>query len=391
MAHELKLPKRGKKPIQVSLDVYILFATFCLAGIGLIMVASSSMGIAEKRLGDPFYYFWQQLFCILLGLMAGVGSGLLSLASWRRLSQPLLIFGVILLGLVLIPGVGRSVNGSTRWLNLGPFSFQVSEAAKFAFIVYLANYMVRHGEELRRHWRGVVKPLCIMGVLTLLLLLEPDFGAAVVLMSTAMAMLFLGGVPLSLFITLMALALGAFGILAVSAPYRLMRLTSFLDPWADQFDTGYQLTQALIAFGRGEWFGVGLGAGVQKLFYLPEAHTDFLFAILAEELGLVGALTVLSLFALFVYRGLKIGLRAHRQDNYFGAYLAYGITLWIGMQALINIGVNAGVLPTKGLTLPFMSYGRSSIIVIMAAVGLLLRVDFETRRLETPIQKRVRP
>ena len=288
-----------------------------------------------------------------------------------------------------MPGVGRAVNGSVRWLNLGPISFQVSEVAKFAVIIYLSGYMVRHADALRHEVLGFLRPVMLLGLVGALLLKEPDFGAAVVLLSTAMAMMFLAGVPLSQFIGLLMVFACATAILAVSAPYRLERLTSFLDPWADQFDSGYQLTQALIAFGRGEWFGVGLGASVQKLFYLPEAHTDFLFAVLAEELGLIGGLAVLVLYVLLVWRGMRIGFCAHRQGDLFGGYTAYGLTLWIGIQALINVGVNAGVLPTKGLTLPLMSYGGSSIVIVCMAIGVLLRIDFETRRAELPSQRGV--
>jgi len=281
---------------------------------------------------------------------------------------------------VLVPGVGRNVNGATRWLPLGFVNLQVSELAKLAVVVYAAGYLVRRGEEVRSTIQGFVKPLGVMLLFALLLLLEPDFGAVVVIGATLMGMLFLAGVRLWLFGLLLVAAAGALALLAITSPYRMERLTTFMNPWADPFDSGFQLTQALIAFGRGEWLGVGLGGSVQKLFYLPEAHTDFLFAVLAEELGLLGAVGVIALFAYVVWRGFAIGQVAARAGRHFAAYLSYGIALWIGMQAFINLGVNMGVLPTKGLTLPLMSYGGSSMLVSCIAVALLLRVDRETRQ-----------
>ena len=293
--------------------------------------------------------------------------------------EPLLVLGAALLVMVLIPGVGRQVNGSTRWLPFGIFNLQASELVKLFVIVYLAGYLVRRGDEVRNSIKGFLKPLAILALLSLLLLMEPDFGSTAVMFATALGMMFLGGVRLWEFFALLGVVVAAMAGLALSSPYRLERLTTFLNPWADPFDSGFQLTQALIAFGRGEWFGVGLGSGIQKLFYLPEAHTDFVFAVIAEELGMVGAMTVLLLFACVIWRAFLIARRAERLDKPFAAYIAYGIGLWIGIQSFINLGVNMGVLPTKGLTLPLMSYGGSSIIAMCMAIALLLRVDIELR------------
>jgi cell division protein FtsW len=271
------------------------------------------------------------------------------------------------------------VNGSVRWINTGLFNLQVSEPAKLMILVYLASYLARHGDEVRTQLSGFIKPLVILALAAVLLLLEPDFGATVVLMATAMGMIFVAGVRLWQFSGMLGLAGLSLGGLAVSSPYRMERLTTFLNPWADPFDSGFQLTQSLIAIGRGEWFGVGLGASIQKLFYLPEAHTDFVFAVLAEELGLFGVFTVIALYVLVVWRAFVIAARAEKGGNAFAALLAWGIGIWFGLQAFINMGVNMGLLPTKGLTLPLMSYGGSSMVVMCAAVALLLRVDFETR------------
>ena len=286
---------------------------------------------------------------------------------------------LLLLVLVLIPGIGRTVNGSRRWLALGPVGIQVSELAKMTMIFYLAGYLVRQKESVSQSILGFIRPMMVLGVVAVLLLLEPDFGATVVIACTVMAMLFLTGVKLRYYLGLMLGVGVSLAFLAVSSPYRVARLTAFLNPWADQFNSGYQLTQSLIAFGRGGWSGVGLGDGVQKLFYLPESHTDFLFAVLAEELGLLGILLVLALYSILVIRGLIIGLNANLQERLFASYTAYGITFWLGLQAAINMGVNAGLLPTKGLTLPLMSYGGASIVVNCMVIALLLRIDHENR------------
>ena len=360
-------------------DMTLILTALTLLGLGVVMVGSASISIADRQMGEPLYYLIRQVIYVGLGLGLAYVALRIPLHVWERSGPILLIGGVLLLLLVLVPGFGRNVNGSTRWLVIGPISLQVSEMVKLALIIYLGGYLLRHGEAVRTTVSGFLRPLSVVGLLGLLCLMEPDFGAAVVLTATAMGMLFLGGVRLWLFGLLMIPAFTLAAFLAISSPYRLERLTAFMNPWADPFNSGFQLTQALIAFGRGEWFGVGLGGSIQKLFYLPEAHTDFLFAVLAEELGLVGGVTVILLFALLVWRAFAIGRRAAQAGMVFGSHVAYGIGLWLGFQTFINLGVNMGVLPTKGLTLPLMSYGGSSILATCLAVALLLRVDLEIR------------
>lgn len=360
-------------------DPILLSCMATLLLLGLVMVTSASMGIAEQRLGQTFYYAFHHAAFLGLGALVAVIVSQIPMHLWQRFSGALVILTLVLLVLVLIPGIGRTVNGSSRWINLGFMGFQVSELAKIFTIVFLARYIVRHEQALTTQWFGFIKPLGILGLFAVLLLLEPDFGATVVIMSTGLGMLFLAGVPLKYFVVLVSLIIASFGGLMISAPYRIKRLTAFLDPWAYQYDSGYQLTQALIAFGRGEWLGVGLGSSVQKLFYLPEAYTDFVFAVLAEELGLLGAVSVITLFAILIYRGIKIGLLAERRDDKFSAFISYGISFWLGLQAIINMGVNTGLLPTKGLTLPFLSYGGSSLLMVCFALGLLFRIDKDNR------------
>ena len=360
-------------------DTWLLGAVVALLALGLVMVASASVSLADRQFGQPFHYSIRQFLFVGAGLAAAAAVMRTRLLYWEKGGVVLLIIGIALLVTVLIPGVGRQVNGSTRWLHFGIFNLQASELVKLFVIVYLAGYLVRRGEEVRNSIKGFLKPLAILTVLSVLLLLEPDFGSTAVMFATALGMMFLGGVRLWEFFALLAVVVAAMTGLALSSPYRLERLTTFLNPWADPFDSGFQLTQALIAIGRGEWAGVGLGGSIQKLFYLPEAHTDFLFAVLAEELGLLGVVSVIALFTLVVWRSFVIAYRAEQSGNRFAGYLAYGIGMWIGLQAFINMGVNMGALPTKGLTLPLMSYGGSSIIVMCIAAALLLRVDYETR------------
>jgi cell division protein FtsW len=360
-------------------DRSLLFATGALMFIGLIMVCSASITIADSKNGQPLFYFVRQLVFALAGLGAAWAIVSVRLAVWQRMAPKLLVFGVLLLVLVLIPGIGREVNGSSRWLPLGPVNLQVAEVIKLFAILYIADYLQRHHGQLHTSFLKVLAPLMLLGVAALLLLLQPDMGSMVVIMSTVLAMLFLGGARLDVFASLIAVMAALFALLVWVAPYRLERLQSFMDPWADPFGSGFQLTQALIAFGRGDWFGVGLGSSMQKLFYLPEAHTDFLYSILAEELGLIGGLTVIALFFVFIWRALAIGRAAEMAGQVFAAQVAYGIGIWLGLQACVNIGVNMGALPTKGLTLPLMSYGGSSLVIVCVAVALLLRVDMETR------------
>jgi cell division protein FtsW len=371
------------------LDGQLLVTTLTLLGLGLVMVMSASVSIAEGQTGDPLYFFWRQGAFVGLGLLAGYAVLRSRLVYWERLGPYFLLLGLLLLVAVLI--IGREVNGSVRWLALGPFNLQPSELMKLFMVVYLAGYLVRRGEEVRTSVKGFLKPMAVVGLVSVLLLLEPDFGAAAVITVTVLGIMFLGGVRLWQFGILFVLMLTGMGALAFSSSYRVARLTSFVNPWADPFDSGFQLTQALIAFGRGEWLGVGLGGSIQKLFYLPEAHTDFLFAVLAEELGLLGALVVIVLFAVLVWRAFVIGQSALQAGNRFGAYVAYGIGLWLGLQAFINLGVNMGVLPTKGLTLPLMSYGGSSIVVSCIACALLLRVSHEHPLETLPAARRALP
>lgn len=363
-------------------DPWFVLAICGLFAVGLIMVSSASMAIADRMYGDAFHFATRQAIYLGLGLLLATPILRIDTWFWQKTGSICLLLSLAALFLVLIPGIGHQVNGSMRWIGIGPVGIQVSEIAKLGMILYLAGYLVRRREEVQTQVSGFVKPMALLGLVAILLLLEPDFGATVVITATTLSMLFLAGVRLQQFLILLLVVVGTLALLAVAAPYRMHRLTSFLDPWANQFDSGYQLTQSLIAFGRGGWFGVGLGNSVQKLFYLPEAHTDFLFAVLAEELGLVGVMVVFALYVLLVGRALWIGYQAQRMEEYFSAYLAYGLGLWLGMQAMINIGVNAGVLPTKGLTLPLLSYGGSSMLIMCIVLALLLRVDHEIRVLK---------
>lgn len=368
-------------------DKLLVSAILVLIAIGLLMVTSASMAISEKQFGAPFHFLFRQCFYLILGFLISWIILKSRLSFWSDISSSLILAGIFLLVIVMVPGVGRSINGSSRWIGFGPFGLQVSEFVKLAVVLYLAGYLVRRNHEVQTNIVGFIKPMILLGIIGILLLLEPDFGATVVIMMTALAMMYLAGVRLWQFGLLLALVLLAFGVLAVSSPYRLLRLTSFLNPWAHQFNSGYQLTQSLIAFGRGGIFGVGLGGSVQKLFYLPEAHTDFLFAVLAEELGLIGILTVIVLYVIIVWRAFKIGMRAQLAGLHFGGFAAYGFAVWIGVQAVVNMGVNAGLFPTKGLTLPLLSYGGSSTLIIMALIAILLRIDYESRT-AMPLAKR---
>lgn len=374
--------QRGK-PSHKSLALYDKWLVLAVAGliiVGLMMVASSSVMISTKYFHQPFHFLIRQVAYLSVGLILAVVCMRVDSTFWEKLSGPLLLICFLLLILVLIPGIGRLVNGSRRWLALGPIGIQVSELAKFTMILYISGYLVRQQQTLNQSVLGFIKPMIVLAIVSVLLLAEPDFGATVVISGTVMAMLFLTGVKLRYYLGLMLVVGGCLVVLAVSSPYRLARLTAFLNPWADQFNSGYQLTQSLIAFGRGGWTGIGLGDGIQKLFYLPEAHTDFVFAVLAEELGLFGILLVLALYSILVIRGLTIGFNGYTQGRLFAAYTAYGLTFWLGLQAAINMGVNAGLLPTKGLTLPFLSYGGASMVVNCIVVALLLRIDYENRR-----------
>lgn len=373
------LKRRVRAQRFAATDHWLLGAALALLALGLVMVASASISSADRLLGQPFYYLLRQSAYVAIGLASTYAVWHIPMDVWNKAGPVLLGIAYVLLFAVLIHGIGHSVNGSRRWIPMLVFNLQVSEPAKLFAFIYTAGYLVRRGAEVRSQVAGFIKPMALLVVMCVLLLLEPDFGASVVLLSTALGMMFLAGVRLWQFGVLILMAGSAFAILALSSPYRLKRLTTFLNPWDDPFNSGFQLTQALIAFGRGEWLGVGLGGSIQKLFYLPEAHTDFLFAVLAEELGLVGVVAVIGLYVLLVWRTFVIAAAAQRAEQCFNAFLAYGIGMWIGLQAFVNMGVNMGVLPTKGLTLPLMSFGGSSIVVMCVAVGLLLRIDQEVR------------
>ncbi|OOZ41848.1 putative lipid II flippase FtsW [Solemya pervernicosa gill symbiont] len=366
-----------RKPAEY--DFWLLGTVFTLAALGLVMVGSASIAYADRFYDTPFHFLFRQSVYMIVALLSGYLVVKTPMVQWERASMALLVGALLLLMVVLIPGVGREVNGAVRWLPLGVINMQVSELAKLFVIIYLAGYLVRRGHDVRNTAKGFFVPMGVLSFTALLLLLEPDFGTTVVLMAAALGMLFIGGVRLWLFGMWLGVVLAAMVILAVSSPYRMQRITTFLNPWADPFNSGFQLTQALMAIGRGEWFGVGLGASVQKLSYLPEAHTDFLFAVIGEELGFVTVTLVVVLFAFFVWRSFAIAARAEQRGHRFPAYLCYGIALWIGVQAFINMGVNMGLLPTKGLTLPLMSYGGSSLIVTALAIGMVVRTDHELR------------
>ncbi|WP_136066978.1 putative lipid II flippase FtsW [Modicisalibacter radicis] len=359
-------------------DGWLLFAALALLLMGWVMVTSASTEIATSLTGNAYYFSLRHGVFDLLALLVAAITLKIPLAWWRDNGPWLLVLGFVVLIAVLL--VGPEINGSRRWIPLGVVNVQASELAKLFLIVYLAGYLERFLPGVRRHWWEFLKPLVIMVPLGGLLILEPDYGALVVMTGCMMGMLLLAGAPLIRFILLMIAVILLGGYVAVAEPYRLERITSFANPWADMYDSGYQLTQALIAYGRGHWLGLGLGNSVQKLFYLPEAHTDFVFAVIAEELGLVGAVMVIALFAVLVYRGLLIGRRAELARLPFAAYLSYGIALVFGAQAFINIAVSTGMLPTKGLTLPLLSYGGSSLVVSAVMVALLLRVDIDTRK-----------
>lgn len=362
-----------------DVDFPLLAGCLLLLGLGTVMIASASSEVASVQTGNSFYNLTRHLIYLLIGLCAALVVLTVPLKVWQKYSAHLLIVSVVLLVAVLIPGIGRNVNGASRWIGFGLFNIQPSELGKLFVVVYLAGYLVRRRDQVRDTWSGFFKPFVVILPVAWLFLLEPDFGATVVMMGAALAMLFLGGVSMGRFLLMVLISIGAVVFLVFTQEYRMQRLMNFTDPFADQFGSGYQLTQSLIAFGRGDWFGLGLGNSIQKQFYLPEAHTDFVFAVLAEELGLVGSLCTVALFVFVGVRALLIGLRAERANQYFAGYAAYGIAiLWMG-QFLINVGVNVGLLPTKGLTLPFLSYGGSSLIICCVCMGLLLRIDWERR------------
>lgn len=358
-------------------DRWLLTLGLCLVGFGLLMVASASMVISDRLYHYPFHYVLRQSSYVIAGLALAWTVTRLPLQFWQKISSYAILVALGLLLVVLVPHIGRSVNGSRRWLNFGIIAVQVSELAKLCMVLYMASYLQRFQNQVCSQWQGFIKPLVLLSVMAILLLLEPDFGATLVITLTVFLLLFVAGVRLWPLMLLGLLAGASLLVLAIASPYRLLRLTTFLHPWKNAFGSGYQLTQSLIAFGRGGLFGVGLGNSIQKLFYLPEAHTDFIFAVIGEELGLAGELVLLTLFVLLIARSIKIGIEALRQNNLYAGYLSLGIGFWFSLQVMINIGVSTGLLPTKGLTLPLISYGGSSILVNAIVLGLLLRIAYE--------------
>ena len=372
--------RRRRAACLPDMDWALLTCAVALIGFGFVMVASASMSSADRLYDAPFHFILRHAVALGLALTFGLIAFVVPLRWWQSYGTLLFFVGITLLVLVLVPGVGRTVNGATRWISLGGFNLQSSEFMKFFAVIYVAGYLVRRHEEVVTRLSGFLKPMVLMVAAATLIMAQPDFGTTAVLLATVLGMLFLGGVQVSHFSSLLGLVGVAMVGLVASSDYRMQRITSFLDPFADPYNTGFQLTQALIAFGRGEWLGVGLGNGIQKQFYLPEAHTDFIMAVIGEEFGVLGTLAVMALFAFIVWRAFRMGSRAEQAGRGFEAYAAHGFGLGIGLQALINIGVNVGLLPTKGLTLPFMSYGSNSLIVVCMAVGVLLRIDADLRR-----------
>ena len=369
---------------QSSIDPGLLWSAVLLAAIGLVMVYSASiaMSASEKFTGYRASYFLvRQAIYLAVGLVFAAGFFRVPLWLWQKSAPWLFLLGTAVLLAVLVPGIGREVNGSRRWIPFGLGTFQPSEVMKLLVVLYAADYTVRKAAFMDDFRKGFLPMFGVMTLVAALLLREPDFGALVVVTSIAMAVLFLGGLDWRLFAGLAVLLAVAFAALIVSSPYRFQRILGFMDPWSDEFGTGYQLSHSLIAFGRGEWFGVGLGGSVEKLFYLPEAHTDFLLAVIAEELGFAGVVTVIGLFAFLIYRAFAVGRQAASLERYFAALVAQGIGVWLAVQAFINMGVNMGLLPTKGLTLPLLSFGGTGIVVNCVSLAILLRIEWENRYL----------
>ncbi|MDR3213403.1 MAG: putative lipid II flippase FtsW [Azoarcus sp.] len=375
---------KPRAPVR-ELDPALSWAAVILLMLGVVMVYSASIATAEGSNYTGYqagYFLVRQMLYLVVGLMMGLAAFRVPMVQWQRMAPWLFLGGVVLLAVTLIPGVGHKVGGARRWLQLGPVNLQASELMKLFVAIYAADYTVRKLDVMASFRHGFMPMMGVILFVGCLLLFEPDFGAFVVVVTIAFGVLFLGGVGLRVFTLLGVAALVGFVLLIWISPYRRDRIFGFMDPWADPFGDGYQLTHALIAFGRGEWLGVGLGGSIEKLFYLPESHTDFLLAVIAEELGFVGVFTVVALFTLLVQRAFVIGREAIQLERYFSGLVAQAIGLWIGMQAFISMGVNMGLLPTKGLTLPLMSYGGSGLLANCLALGILLRVDWEVRVLK---------
>lgn len=374
---------RAPKPSS-ELDFSLMWLSVGLLAIGWVMVYSASIAIAEAAKytgGNGEYYLLRQGIFIVLGVMVGVGAFQIPTKVWQQAAPYLFLAGLLLLLVVLIPGIGREVNGSRRWIPLGFANLQPSELMKFLAVLYAADYTTRKAAFMHDFKKGFLPMAGVMMLAGALLLREPDFGAFVVIISIAMGILFLGGLNWKVFAGLVVVLLIGFVLLILTSPYRLQRVLGFMDPFADPYGKGYQLSHALIAFGRGEWLGLGLGGSVEKLFYLPEAHTDFLLSVIAEEFGFVGVLFVVGLFAWLIVKAFLIGHRAAQLERNYCALVAQGIGIWLGVQALINMGVNVGLLPTKGLTLPFLSFGGSGIVANCLAIAVLLRIDWEHRQM----------
>ena len=365
------------KSSSLHVDYFMFFAALFLVMLGLLMVTSASMTVSAMQFGSAYHFALRHACMIFMGIVTLCVTVRIPLSFWRKLSVPMLLLALLLLIIVCIPGIGHNINGSRRWLALAGFTFQASELAKCAMILFVSDFLQRRENDLHRSMRPLVNLFILLTIIAVLLLLEPDFGALTVIVSIVMSLTFLAGIPLRYFIYIASSALLALGVIAISAPYRMMRLTSFLNPWQHPFSSGYQLTQSLIAIGRGGVSGLGLGEGMQKLSYLPEAHTDFVFAVIGEELGLIGCGVVLLLLAILVFRGYQVARQSMRLQHRFAGYIGYGVSTWIGVQSAINIGVNAGVLPTKGLTLPLISYGGTSVVMTGLALGWLFRVYHE--------------
>lgn len=376
---KIQARESGLPAPHVDLDSWVLVPAILLLSIGVVMVGSASIAIAEGQNSPIYYYLLRHCIYIAMGLMLACSFRLVSIDFLERISRPMMLLSALALLLVFIPGIGYEVNGSKRWIRLGFAGFQVVEAVKLMVIIYVAGYLTRKAEKVSTRFFDTLKPLIFGGVLAGILLLQPDMGSAAVIVAIIGGLIWLAGAAWKHIAVLAMLALPAFGFAAME-PYRLRRIVSFMDPWSDPFNSGFQLTQALIAVGRGEVFGVGLGASIQKLFYLPEAHTDFIFAVLAEEFGLAGVIVILGLFMLLVTRMMIIGMVAHRRGRPFAGFLSFGVGLWFGLQAIVSIGVNLGVLPTKGLTLPLISSGGSSTLMTLLALGMVLRIKYELDR-----------
>lgn len=364
-------------PPKVMFDRQLIWIALGLMLTGLVMVGSASFPISTRLTGQPFHFMIRHMLFVFLALVVSSFVLRIKLDNWLKYSSHLLLISFLLLAAVLV--VGKSVNGAARWLPLGIFNLQPAEVAKLSLFVFIAGYLVRRHGEVRDSFKGFVKPLVVLIGLAFFLLMQPDLGTTIVMFVTTIGMLFIAGAKLWQFIALVMSGISLVIVLIIAEPYRMRRITSFLDPWQDPFGSGYQLTQSLMAFGRGSWFGEGLGNSIQKLEYLPEAHTDFVFAVVAEELGFVGVSLVLILIFSLVFKALFIGRKCLQHDQRFGGFLAFGIGIWFAFQTLVNVGAAAGIVPTKGLTLPLISYGGSSLIIMSVAVSLLIRIDHECR------------